>query len=111
MKAVHSLKLYIVVEAKVIVLCSLSGYRTLGWSVPGRLKKKCSACRYCRRLRGILTGLQGYVPMSKRELIDCICEINKTAKPEFLASFSEEDLNAYLEHLSELDLEELVVCS
>ena len=49
--------------------------------------------------------------MSKRELIDCICEINKTAKPKFLANFSEEDLNAYLEHLSELDLEELVVCS
>ncbi|MBL7185972.1 MAG: hypothetical protein ISS70_06580 [Phycisphaerae bacterium] len=49
--------------------------------------------------------------MSKRELIDCICEINKGAKPEFLASFSEEDLKAYLEHLMELDLEELAVCS
>ncbi len=49
--------------------------------------------------------------MSKRELIDCICEINKTAKPEFLANFSKEDLNVYLEHLMELDLEELVVCS
>ncbi len=49
--------------------------------------------------------------MSKRELIDCICEINKTAKPEFLASFSEEDLKSYLEHLMELDLEELLVCS
>ena len=49
--------------------------------------------------------------MSKRELIDCICEINKSAKPEFLASFSEKDLKAYLEHLMELDLEELVVCS
>ncbi len=49
--------------------------------------------------------------MSKRELIDCICEINKSAKPEFLASFPEEDLKAYLEHLMELDLEELVVCS
>ena len=48
--------------------------------------------------------------MNKRELIDCICEINKTAKPEFLASFSEGELNAYLEHLMELDLEELVVC-
>ena len=47
--------------------------------------------------------------MNKRELIDCICEINKSAKPEFLASFSEEDLNAYLEHLMDLDLEELVV--
>jgi hypothetical protein len=49
--------------------------------------------------------------MDKRELIDCICEINKSAKPEFLAKFSEEDLNAYLENLMELDLEELVVCS
>lgn len=49
--------------------------------------------------------------MSKRELIDSICEINKTAKPEFLASFSEEDLKSYLEHLMELDLEKLLVCS
>jgi hypothetical protein len=47
--------------------------------------------------------------MSKRELIDCICQINRSAKPEFLAGFSEQDLNAYLEHLMELDLEELVV--
>lgn len=49
--------------------------------------------------------------MDKRELIDCICEINKTAKPEFLAKFSKEELSAYLENLMELDLEELVVCS
>jgi len=56
--------------------------------------------------------------MSKRELIDYICKINKTAKPEFktakpefLANFSEEELNAYLEHLMELDLEELLVCN
>ena len=49
--------------------------------------------------------------MTKRELIDCICEINKSAKPEFLATFTEEELTAYLEHLMELDLEELVVCS
>jgi hypothetical protein len=48
--------------------------------------------------------------MSKRELIDCICEINRSARPEFLAGFSEEDLSAYLEHLMELNLEELVVC-
>ena len=47
--------------------------------------------------------------MSKRELIDYICEINKSAKPEFLASFSEDDLKTYLEHLMELDLEELAV--
>jgi len=48
--------------------------------------------------------------MSKRELIDCICEINRSARPEFLASFSEEDLSCYLEHLMELDLQELTVC-
>ena len=49
--------------------------------------------------------------MSKRELIDYICEINKSARPEFLANFSEEDLYSYLEHLMELDLEDLAVCS
>lgn len=49
--------------------------------------------------------------MSKRELIDCICEINKTAKPPFLAAFSEEQLQSYLEHLMELDLEKLAICS
>ena len=49
--------------------------------------------------------------MSKRELIDHICEINKTAKAEFLAIFSEEELQSYLEHLRELDLEELIVCA
>jgi len=49
--------------------------------------------------------------MDKRELIDCICEINRSAKLEFLAKFSEEELNAYLEHLMELDLEELAVCT
>jgi len=48
--------------------------------------------------------------MSKRELIDCIRQINKSAKPEFLAAFSEEELTDYLEHLMELDLEELAVC-
>ena len=48
--------------------------------------------------------------MSKRELIDYICEINKTAHPEFLASFSEHDLTEYLEHLMELDLKETVCC-
>jgi hypothetical protein len=49
--------------------------------------------------------------MNKRELIDRICEINKSAKPEFLADFSEEELYTYLEHLAELNLEELIVCS
>ena len=45
--------------------------------------------------------------MSKRELIDMICQINRSAKPEFLAHFSREDLDTYLEHLLELDLEEI----
>lgn len=49
--------------------------------------------------------------MSKRELIDCICEINISARPEFLAAFSEDELKDYLEHLMELNLEELAVCS
>jgi hypothetical protein len=48
--------------------------------------------------------------MSKRELIECICEINKSAKPEFLANFSQEELSEYLDHLMELNLEELAVC-
>jgi len=62
-------------------------------------------------LRFSLLCFQGCVDMSKRELIDYICEINRGAKPEFLARFSEEDLNTYLEHLMELDLEALAVCS
>ena len=49
--------------------------------------------------------------MDKRDAIDYICKINKTARPEFLANFSEDELNDYLEHLMELDLEELAVCS
>jgi hypothetical protein len=49
--------------------------------------------------------------MSKRELIDFIREINKSARAEFLAAFSAEDLTAYLEHLLDLDLEEKVVVS
>ena len=49
--------------------------------------------------------------MSKREIIDCILEINKGAKPEFLAQFPVEELDLYLEHLMELDLEEIAVCA
>ena len=49
--------------------------------------------------------------MDKRELIECIREINRTAKVEFLETFTEEDLHAYLEHLMELDLEEVGVAS
>lgn len=49
--------------------------------------------------------------MSKRELIDCIRQINKSAKPEFLARFCEEELDKYLENLLELDLDELALCA
>jgi hypothetical protein len=49
--------------------------------------------------------------MSKREIIDFIIEINRGAKPEFLAQFSAEDLDLYLEHLMELDLEDVLLCA
>ncbi len=48
--------------------------------------------------------------MSKYELIECICEINKTASQEFLEQFTDDQLNEYLEHLMELDLSELALC-
>ena len=49
--------------------------------------------------------------MSKREIIDYILEINKSAKPEFLAQFSKDELDLYLEHLMEIDLEEIALCA
>ncbi|MBN1360184.1 MAG: hypothetical protein JW993_06310 [Sedimentisphaerales bacterium] len=49
--------------------------------------------------------------MDKTELIDSIREINKTAKREFLAEFSEADLNDYLEHLMEREPEALAPCA
>jgi hypothetical protein len=55
--------------------------------------------------------MKGLFGMSKRELIDCICEINTSAKPEFLADFPEDQLKDYLEHLLELDLKDLALCN
>ena len=49
--------------------------------------------------------------MTKRETIDYICEINRSAKPEFLAQFDAEDLDMYLEHLMEIDLADVTVCA
>ena len=49
--------------------------------------------------------------MSKRELIDYICEINKSARPDFLANFSEGELTDYLSHLMETDIEEPVAAA
>jgi hypothetical protein len=74
-------------------------------------KEKMFVLSILRKLLRIFVSFEGFIHMSKRELIDYICKINKSAKPEFLANFSEEELNAYLEHLMDLDLEELVVCS
>ena len=49
--------------------------------------------------------------MTKREVIDRIIEINPSAKPEFLAQFSIEELDLYLEHLMELNLEDIALCA
>ena len=49
--------------------------------------------------------------MSKYEIIDCIMNINKSAKQEFLDQFSTEDLDLYLEHLMQVDLEEIAMCA
>ena len=37
--------------------------------------------------------------MSKREIIDRIMRLNRSARPEFLADFKEEDLRAYMRNL------------
>ena len=37
--------------------------------------------------------------MTKRQIIDAIMRINRTARAEFLADFSERELLDYLEHL------------
>jgi hypothetical protein len=83
------------------------------WGVAGvrvaGAKEKSQAMSILRT--AIKKNIEGFGDMSKRELIDCICEINKTAKPEFLAGFAEDELKNYLEHLMELDLEELLVCA
>ncbi len=49
--------------------------------------------------------------MGKREIIDFIMEINTSARPEFLAQFPVDELDLYLEHLMELDLEEIALCA
>jgi hypothetical protein len=49
--------------------------------------------------------------MSKYDLIKFICEINRTAKNDFLEKFSEDELTQYLDHLMQLDLEKLALCA
>jgi hypothetical protein len=46
--------------------------------------------------------------MDKTELIESIREINRSATPEFLATFSKEQLRAYLDHLMKVDMQEEV---
>ncbi len=45
--------------------------------------------------------------MSKREIIDFICQINRTARPDFLARFPVSELSEYLDHLMEIDTKEI----
>ena len=49
--------------------------------------------------------------MSKREIIDFILDINRGAKPEFLAQFPVEELTTYLEHLMAVDTQEPALCA
>lgn len=49
--------------------------------------------------------------MSKYEIIDCIMDLNTSAKTEFLEQFSVDELDNYLEHLMEVDLEEVAMCA
>ena len=67
--------------------------------------------QYCPINNLVLEGLEVFltqtfrcreVRMTKREIIDRIMEINTSAKPEFLADFSQESLAAYLAHLTEV---------
>jgi len=56
----------------------------------------------------LFTELSG---MSKYQIIDCIMDINKTARQDFLDQFTAEDLDLYLEHLMQVDLEEIALCA
>ncbi len=59
----------------------------------------------------VIKRIIGSTGMSKYEIIDCIMELNKGAKTEFLEQFSSEELDMYLEHLMEVDLEEVALCA
>ena len=49
--------------------------------------------------------------MSKREIIDFILDINRGAKPEFLAQFPIEELTTYLEHLVAVETDQTALCT
>jgi hypothetical protein len=48
--------------------------------------------------------------MSKKELIEYICELNKSARREFLENFSEKELTDYLDNLMKQDFDKQPVC-
>ena len=48
--------------------------------------------------------------MSKREIIDFILDINRGARPEFLAQFPVEELTSYLEQLMAVETEQTALC-
>lgn len=48
--------------------------------------------------------------MSKREIIDFILDINRGARPEFLAQFPVEELTNYLEQLMSVETEQTSLC-
>jgi hypothetical protein len=47
--------------------------------------------------------------MDKKELIECIQEINRSATAEYLNDFSQAELTEYLERLMDLDLVDATV--
>ena len=51
-------------------------------------------------------SFEGKAAMKKRDLIDRIMRLNRSARAEFLATFSEEELRDYLRQLKELSLEQ-----
>ena len=57
---------------------------------------------YTRRVAMGHTHRPGLKRMIKQKVIKSIMELNKSARREFLAKFSVEDLELYLEHLIEI---------
>lgn len=47
--------------------------------------------------------------MSKREIINRIMDLNRSARREFLQSFTENDLSDYLNQLESIDSDSMVV--
>ena len=57
------------------------------------------------RTRQVNRVFHGFSMMTKRQIIDRIIRLNRSATPEFLAAFSEKDLLAYLRQLCATQIE------